>query len=308
PSIAVPSRMHSYPAACAASSTARKTSAGRVASAKEGGAKTASPGFGVSLTGGASARLTSGGGAGRWGGTRGRAPVGGGPSGARGGARGKGGGGADHRRMIPRHGGDADGDKARGICMLRKPPAFDAGEMLAHRVDLDDRGAASEQRARCCLLVRERKAGGGRDPVGRSAAGNEHQNQILGAGGIGGGERSDRGGKPGRIWHRVARLDDANEARRTAVAATGDRETADAAFWYATRVEIVAFGDLGHGACGLAGRQNDQASGRGRRQMRRQAALGVRCGHRRAEQPFGNGARRCGQGSNSGAVERPPGA
>jgi hypothetical protein len=70
----------------------------------------------------------------------------------------------------------------------------------------------------------------------------------------------------------------------------------------------VAFGDLGHGACGLARRQNDQASGRGRRQMRRQATLRVRGGHRRAEQPFENGARRCGQGSNSGAAERPPGA
>src|SRR5262245_64755946 len=70
-------------------------------------------------------------------------------------------------------------------------------------------------------------------------------------------------------------------------------------------VEIVAFGDLAHGTRGLAGRQNDQASGGGRRQMRRQAALWVGGGHRRAEQPVEEGARRCGQGSNSGAAERP---
>src|SRR5215470_5352541 len=60
PSIAVPSRTHSYPAACAASSTAQKTSAGRVASANEVASNTASPGFGVSLAGSASARVTSG--------------------------------------------------------------------------------------------------------------------------------------------------------------------------------------------------------------------------------------------------------
>jgi hypothetical protein len=42
--------------------------------------------------------------------------------------------------------------------------------------------------------------------------------------------------------------------------------------------------------------------------MRRQAALRVRGRHRRAEQPFEKGARRCGQGWNSDATERPRGA
>ena len=212
---------------------------------------------------------------------------------------------ADHRRIIPRHVGNADRDDARGMRMLRKPPAFDAGEMLAHRVDFDDRGAAGEQRPRHCLLVRKREPGGGRDPVCRGAAGNQHQHQILGAGGIGEVERFAGRGETGCVGQRVARLDDAHAARRTAIAATGHGDTADAAFRHATFVEIVAFGDLGHGAGSLAGRQNEQASGGGRRQMRRQAALRVRGRHRRAEKPLEKGARRCAQGSSSGVAERP---
>src|SRR5262249_24178185 len=72
-----------------------------------------------------------------------------------------------------------------------------------------------------------------------------------------------------------------------------------------TFVEIVAFGNLGHGAGSLAGRQDEQASGGGRRQMRRQAARRVRRRHRRPEQPLEKGARRCGEGSSSGVAERP---
>src|SRR5262249_20969106 len=162
-----------------------------------------------------------------------------------------------------------------------------------------------EQRRRPCLLVRKRGPGGGCDPVRRGATGNQHQHQILGAGGIGEVERFDGRGETGRIGQRVARLDDAHAARRTAIAVTGHGDTADAAFRQATLVEIVAFGDLGHGTGSLAGRQNEQASGGGRRQMRRQAALRVRGRHRRAEQPVEKGARRCGQGSNSGAAECP---
>src|SRR5262249_24882808 len=298
PSIAVPSRTHSYPAACAASSTARKTSAGRVASANEVAANTASPGFGVSLAGGAGAPVTTGGSANPSSATPARANGTAGPD-RPGWTR------ADPRRIISRHVGNAHRAQARGIRMLRQPPAFDAGEMLTHRVDLDDRGAAGEQRARRCLLVRKRKASSGRDPVCRGAAGDEHQHQILRAGGIGEIERLDGRGKTGRVWQRVARLDDAHEAGRTAIAVTGAGETADAAFRHTMLVKIVAFGALGNGTRGLAGRQNDQASGGGRRQMRRQAALRVGGGHRRAEQPVEEGARRCGQGSNLGAAECP---
>jgi hypothetical protein len=112
--------------------------------------------------------------------------------------------------------------------VLGKPPAFDAREMLANGVDLGDRGTAGKKRTRHRLLLSERKARSGRDPVCRCTAGNEHQHQIVAAGGIGQGERLGRRCKTRRVRHRVTGFDDANEAARAAVAETGDGETADA--------------------------------------------------------------------------------
>src|SRR5258708_1358071 len=137
---------------------------------------------------------------------------------------------ANHRRIIPRHVGNADRDDARGMRMLRKPPAFDAGEMLAHRVDFDDRSAAGEQRPRHCLLVRKREPGGGRDPICRGAAGNQHQHQILGAGGIGEVERFAARGETGCVGQGGARLDAAHPARRAALCPPGPGGTPDAGF------------------------------------------------------------------------------
>ena len=194
--------------------------------------------------------------------------------------------------------------------MLRKPAAFDPREVLAQRIDLDDRGTRGEQRPRHRLLVRERKAGGRRDPVSRSAAGNKHQHQVVGPGGIGQVERFGGCGKPGRIGHRVARLDDAHAARRPAVAATGDCEPVDPARRHALLVEIIVLRDLGHGPSRLAGGQDHQpAGGRGRRQVRPQAAGGMRGFHRRAEQAFEKGAGRRGQGidPDAGRTMRPAG-
>jgi hypothetical protein len=68
--------------------------------------------------------------------------------------------------------------------------------MLAYGVDLADRGARREQRPRDRLFFREREAGSGRDPVGGRAAGNERQDQIVGAGGIGHGQRFKGRGHP----------------------------------------------------------------------------------------------------------------
>ena len=78
---------------------------------------------------------------------------------------GHGGAGADHRRVIPGHVGNADGDQRRRRRALGKPAAFDAGEMLANGVDLDDRGTGGKKRTRHRLLLGERKAGSGSDPV-----------------------------------------------------------------------------------------------------------------------------------------------
>ena len=72
---------------------------------------------------------------------------------------------------------------------LRQPAALDAGQMLAHRIDLGDRGARRKQRARHGLLLVEREAPGGRDPIGGRAAGDEHQDEIVCAGRVGQRER-----------------------------------------------------------------------------------------------------------------------
>jgi hypothetical protein len=53
----------------------------------------------------------------------------------------------------------------------------------------------------------------------------------------------------------------------------------------------MSLGNLGHGSSGLASGENEQASGGARRQMRPQAALGVRGRYCRAEQRFEKGAR-----------------
>ena len=69
----------------------------------------------------------------------------------------------------------------------------------------------------------------------------------------------------------------------------------------------MMLGDFGHGTGGLAGGQDQQPSGGRRRQMRPQAALGVRRSHRGAEQALEERARRFGQGSGltrGGKLER----
>ena len=58
----------------------------------------------------------------------------------------------------------------------------------------------------------------------------------------------------------MAGFDHAHAPRRPAVAVARDRDAADAARRHAAFVEIVPLRDLGHGAAGLAGGQDDQAS------------------------------------------------
>src|SRR5262245_10387702 len=100
----------------------------------------------------------------------------------------------------------------------------------------------------------------------------------------------------------MAGLDDAYESGGATIAATGHRQAADAAWWHAALLDVVTLRDLRHGTGGLAGRQNDQPSGRGCRQMRPQAALGVRGGHCRAEQPLEKKPSRFHRGSSSRAA------
>jgi hypothetical protein len=82
---------------------------------------------------------------------------------------------------------------------------------------------------------------------------------------------------------------------------TRHRQAADASCGHAA-LNVVALGDLRHGTGGLAGGQNDQPSGWGRRQTRPQAALRMRGGHRGAEQSLEKKPCRSHQGSSSRAA------
>ena len=64
-----------------------------------------------------------------------------------------------------------------------------------------------EQRARHGLLLGKREARRRRDPVGRGAAGQQHQHEIVGAGRFGELQRALGAGEPGCIRHRMAGLD-----------------------------------------------------------------------------------------------------
>ncbi len=60
----------------------------------------------------------------------------------------------DHRRIVIRHVGNRERQHRRGLRRARQPPALDAREMLAHRVDGADRRARTEQGAIEVLLLR----------------------------------------------------------------------------------------------------------------------------------------------------------
>ena len=75
----------------------------------------------------------------------------------------------------------------------------------------------------------------------------------------------------------MARLGHAHQPGRTGIAVPRDGETGDAACRQPAIVKVVALGDFDHGACGLAGGQNDDPpGGRRSRQVRRQALRRMR--------------------------------
>ena len=76
-----------------------------------------------------------------------------------------------------------------------------------------------------------------------------------------------------------------------AVAVARHREPGKPGGWQAERVEIVAFCDLGHRPCGLAGGQNDQpAAGWRLRQMRHKTGGRMHGGHRCRKQVVEEGS------------------
>ena len=136
---------------------------------------------------------------------------------------------------------------SRGRCGARgEPAALDAREMLAHGVDLADRGAGAQQCPRHRLLLRQRQARGRRDPVGRGAARQQHQHQVVG-GRRGRRARASRSaaGESGRVGHRMAGLDHrARAAVGRAVAVAGHGKAGKAVRRQAAVVEIVALRDF----------------------------------------------------------------
>ena len=165
---------------------------------------------------------------------------------------------SDHGGIVAGHVGDRERRHLRRVGAARQPPALDAGEMLAHRVDVADAGARFEQGAVDGLLFGERQPGDRSDPVGRSAARHQHQHEIAGGRACGERERAFRPGKARRIGNGMAGLDDLDDPRRAAIAAPRHRDAGEARR-RKSAVEVMGFRDLGHGAGGLSGSEDDRA-------------------------------------------------
>ena len=96
---------------------------------------------------------------------------------------------------------------ARGRRRDRQPAAFDRRQVLAHAVHLADRRAAAQQRAIDRLLVLEGDAGGGQRQQSRAAARKKAEHEVVRREARRPGEDAPRRIAPGRIGHRMSRLD-----------------------------------------------------------------------------------------------------
>ncbi len=198
--------------------------------------------------------------------------------------------GADHRRIVTGHVGNGQRDDARRVSAFSQAPTLDTGQVLSHAVDLPDIGAAAQQRSRRRLLVGEVDARGRRDPIGRRAAGQKHQNEIVGSGRIGIGKRPLGASQPRLVGDRMPGLDHGDAPGRPSIAVTGDGDAVEAIRRHPS--QIMGFGDFGERAGALAGREHDQPAPRRRfGQAWRQAARRMRGGDRGAKQRFEEVAR-----------------
>ena len=171
-----------------------------------------------------------------------------------------------------------------------EPAAFDAREMLTHAIDLADIGAAAQQRAGGRLLFFKCDAGRRRDPIGRGAAGEKNEHEVIGGRLIGKGQRAFGAGNSGLVGDRVACFDHGDPLGRPPIAVTRHRHTIEPTF--IDQRAIMTFRHFGEGARGLAGGEDDQASARRRvRQMRRQTARRMRRGDNGAKHGFKQFAR-----------------
>ena len=140
-----------------------------------------------------------------------------------------------------------------------------------------------------CLSAK-RDAGRWRDPIGRGAAGQQHQHEIVLSRRVGKCERAFGALEPGFVGDRMAGLDHGDPSGRPAITVTGDGNAVEPLRCDAR--QIMLFRHFGERACAFAGGQDNEPSVRRRfRQVRRQAARRVRGADRRAEQGFQQFAR-----------------
>ena len=87
-----------------------------------------------------------------------------------------------------------------------RPPLMRERCLRTVLISRSRRPRPSSARVTACFSG-ERQAGGRRDPVGRCAAGDQHQDEVAGAGAVGQRERFDGRRESGRVGNRMAGLD-----------------------------------------------------------------------------------------------------
>ncbi len=187
--------------------------------------------------------------------------------------------GGDHRRIVMRHVGNRQRQHRRRVRRAREAPALDAREMFAHGVDRADRCAGAEQGAIHVLLLLQRDAVHGRDPVGRAAAGEQHQHEVVRCGALRHLQRSLRRALARRIGNRMPRFDHLDPPCRAAVAVTRRREPGEALRRQAERVEIVPLRRSRQRGSALARGETDDAARGRRRQVLAKHAIRMRARH-----------------------------
>jgi hypothetical protein len=143
----------------------------------------------------------------------------------------------------------------------REAAAGDGGEVLAHRVHLADLGAALQQLAGERLELGHRHAGRRQRQQARAAAGDEDQQQVIGAEALRAFEDLARRALAGLVGDWMTGLDHADALRRQAVLVAGDRDSFD-------RHGVVALDRQGHRRRGFARGGDENPAARRRRQVR----------------------------------------
>ena len=170
-------------------------------------------------------------------------------------------------------------------------PPFDARQMLAYSVHLQNIGAALQQCAVDLLLVRQSQAFSGQGQQRRSTAGNQANDQILSGETLAQSHHSLRGLESRNIWngmrsfqHLDALLQASGPGWRVVV--TGDHHTRQGSIGWPQGLKC-----MGHGACGLACAQDQSVPTRYSRQTMGhvQERLGTRhrCVKKLAQKPCG---------------------